>query len=232
VTHQGAEPLDHPPGWGAPERTTTERRIEDREIIERAQAGDRRAYGELVKRHQRRVYVTALQLVRNPADAEDLAQETFVKAFRAIPRFDFRSDFFTWLYRITVNTALNFLGQAHRARSVSLDEDTLLRSAVERLSDQGDDPRTQAEWRQICSRVLEAMEELSPDLRVTLVLHAVQGMNQKEVAEVMDCAEGTIAWRISEARRLLRLRLKHVLDGERHHDDELSRDPDAPVRLP
>jgi RNA polymerase sigma-70 factor, ECF subfamily len=212
---------------------TTDRRKEDHDIIRRAQAGDRHAYGELVKRHQRRVYVTALQLVRNPADAEDLAQETFVKAFRAIARFDFRSDFFTWLYRITVNTALNFLGQAHRTRAMSLDEDTLLRSAVERLSERSDDPRVQAEWRQICSRVLEAMEGLSPDLRVTLVLHAVQGMNQKEVAEVMDCAEGTIAWRISEARRLLRQRLKHVLDdGERRHDDDLSRDPDAPGRLP
>jgi RNA polymerase sigma-70 factor (ECF subfamily) len=211
---------------------TTDRREEEREIIRRAQAGDQRAYGELVQRHQRRVYVTALQLVRNPADAEDLAQETFVKAFRALPRFDFRSDFFTWLYRITVNTALNFLGQAHRVRSVSLDEDTLLRSAVEKLAERRDDPRELAEWRQLCTRVLEAMDGLSPDLRVTLVLHAMQGMNQKEVAEVMECAEGTVAWRISEARRILRQKLKHVLGGERSHDDELSSDSDAPVRLP
>jgi RNA polymerase sigma-70 factor (ECF subfamily) len=211
---------------------TSDRKPDDRDLIRRAQQGDRAAFGEIVRLHQRRVWVTALQLTRNPSDADDLAQETFVRAFRALAQFDHRSDLFTWLYRITVNAALNLLGRAHRGRTVSLEDDTLLRSAVERLAAPGCDPREQAEWRQVCGKVLDAMETLSPDLRVTLVLHAVQGMSQKEVADVMGCAEGTIAWRISEARRLLRQRLKNVTGIEREHDDDVSPGPDAPVRTP
>jgi RNA polymerase sigma-70 factor (ECF subfamily) len=211
---------------------TSDRKPDDRELIRRAQQGDRAAFGQLVKLHQRRVWVTAMQLTHNAADADDLAQETFVRAYHGLARFDGRSDLFTWLYRITVNAAINLLGRAHRGRTVSLEDDGLLRSAVEKLSEPGSDPRERAEWRQICGRVLEAMESLGADLRVTLVLHAVQGMSQKEVADVMGVAEGTIAWRISEARRLLRQKLKNVTGIEREHDDDVSPGPGAPVRTP
>jgi RNA polymerase sigma-70 factor, ECF subfamily len=211
---------------------TTHRDPEDQGLVDRATRGDRAAYGALVKRYQRRVYITALQITHNPADADDLTQETFVKAYRALPQFDARSDFFTWLYRIAVNSALNFLSSAHRRRSVPLEEDELIPQAVERLVAGRDDPRERAELRQLCGKVMEAMATLKPDLRITLVLHAVEGMNQKEAAEVRDCAEGTVAWRISEARRLLRQKLSKVLGGERGNDEDVSRGEDEPFRLP
>jgi len=209
---------------------TTEQRTEDRALILRARDGDREAYGQLVRRYQRRVFITALQLTHNRADADDLTQETFIKAYRALGGFDFRSDFFTWLYRITVNTTLNLLTRAHRTRSVSLD-DELAGHAVDKLMGSSEDPRKRLELRNLYRKVMEAMETLKPELRVALTLHAVQGLSHKEVAKIMDCAEGTVAWRISEARKDLRAKLRKTLRGERVSGDELSRDEKEPFGL-
>jgi RNA polymerase sigma-70 factor (ECF subfamily) len=211
---------------------TSGRRQQDRDLILRAREGDREAYGQLVKQYQRRVYITALQLTRNHADADDLTQETFVKAFHGLDRFDFRSDFFTWLYRITVNTTLNLLARAHRSRSVSLDDDALVPHAVDKLLAGSEDPRRRLEARNLYRKVAEAIDTLKPDLRVALLLHAVSGLSHKEIADTMDCAEGTVAWRISEARRLLRTKLGRALRGERNPEDGLSRDEEEPFGLP
>jgi len=209
-----------------------DRRQRDRELILAARDGDRQAFGELVRHYQRRVYITALQLTRNHADADDLTQETFVKAFRALDGFDFRADFFTWLYRITVNTTLNLLNRAHRTRSVSLDDDVLLPHAVDKLLGGSEDPRRRLEARNLYRKVTEAIDTLKPDLKIALVLHAVQGRSHKEIADIVECAEGTVAWRISEARRLLRTKLSRVLRGERNAEDGLSRDEKEPFGLP
>ena len=208
---------------------TTNRRQADKELIVRAKAGDREAFGALVKHYQRRVYITALQLTHNHADADDLTQETFVKAFRALEQFDFRSDFFTWLYRITVNTALNFLSQAHRKRSVSLEDEGLAAHAMSKLMSQTEDPRERLELRNLYRKVMEAIETLKPELKIALVLHSIQGLSHREIADATACAEGTVAWRISEARRLLRTKLRRVLHGEeRVQGDDLSRDEKEP----
>ncbi len=209
-----------------------DRRQRDRELILSARDGDRSAYGELVRHYQRRVYITALQLTRNHADADDLTQETFVKAYRALDGFDFRSDFFTWLYRITVNTTLNLLNRAHRTRSVSLEDDALLPHAVDKLLGGSVDPRRRLEARNLYRKVIEAIDTLKPDLKVALTLHAVQGRSHKEIADIVECAEGTVAWRISEARRMLRTKLSRVLRGERNAEDGLLRDEKEPFGLP
>jgi RNA polymerase sigma-70 factor (ECF subfamily) len=211
---------------------SADRRQQDRELVLRARDGDRQAYGELVRHYQRRVYITALQLTRNHADADDLTQETFVKAYRALEGFDFRSDFFTWLYRITVNTTLNLLNQAHRTRSISLDSDALLPHAVDKLLAGSEDPRRRLEARNLYRKVMETIDTLKPELRIALVLHAVQGRSHKEIADIMDCAEGTVAWRISEARRLLRTKMSRTLRGERTQEDGLLRDEKEPFGLP
>ncbi len=211
---------------------STDRRQQDRELILRARDGDRQAYGDLVRRYQRRVYITALQLTHNHADADDLTQETFIKAFRGLDSFDFRSDFFTWLYRITVNTTLNLLNRAHRTRNVSLDDDAMLSYAVDKLLVGNEDPRRRLEARNLYRKVIEAIDTLKPDLRITLVLYAIQGRSHKEISEIVDCAEGTVAWRISEARRLLRAKLSRTLHGERAPKDGLSRDEKEPFGLP
>jgi len=204
---------------------------DERSLVKRAQEGEREAYGELVRRHRRRVFVTALQITRNASDAEDLAQEVFVKAYRALPQFDHRSDLFTWLYRITVNTTLNYLARAHRSRTVSLEDESFTAHAVDRLLGGREDPRERLEARQLFAKVVEALETLKPELQISLVLHVVQGQSHKEVAVAMDCAEGTVAWRISEARRLLRLKLRQVLRRTPLEND-LSRDTKEPFGLP
>ena len=211
---------------------TSDRRQEDRALILRAREGDREAYGRLVQRYQRRVYVTALQLTHDPSDADDVAQETFVKAYKGLARFDFRSDFFTWLYRITVNTSLNLLTRAHRTRSVSMDDDRLLAHAVDKVLAGREDPRERLEIRNLYRKVMEVIETLKPELRAALVLHTVQGLSHQEIAKIMDCAEGTVAWRISEARRLLRAKLRRTLRPERTTGDELHGDEKEPFGLP
>lgn len=208
-----------------------ESRTEDRDLVIRACEGDREAFGALVRRHQRRVYITALQLTQNPADAEDLCQEVFLKAHRALPRFDFRSDLFTWLYRITVNAALSFLARPQRTRTVSLEDGSMVGYAVDRLMAGREDPRERLEARQLYRKVVEALELLKPELQVALVLHVVQGLSHKEVAEAMECAEGTVAWRINEARKQLRRRLRKDL-GSVTMGDELSRGTREPFGLP
>lgn len=211
---------------------SSDHRQRDRDLILRAKDGDRQAYGELVRHYQRRVFITALQLTRNHADADDLTQETFVKAHRGLQSFDFRSDFFTWLYRITVNTTLNLLNRAHRTRSVSLDDDDLIPHAVDKLMAGSEDPRKRLEARNLYGKVTEAIDTLKPDLRIALVLYAIQGRSHKEISDIVECAEGTVAWRISEARRMLRIKLSRTLRGERTQTDGLSRDEEEPFGLP
>src|SRR5215470_11010695 len=151
--------------------------------LDRARRGDRDAFGRLVRRHQRRVYAAALHILGNHSDADDVTQEAFVRAYRGLAAFDGRADFFTWLYRIAVNTALNALRSGKRGAALHQ------RSAGE------------------VARVLAAVAELSPALRVTLVLATVEELPHKQIAEILQIPEGTVAWRVNEARRLLKLRL-------------------------
>lgn len=178
--------------------------------LDRARNGDRDAFGQLVRRHQRRVYAAALHILGNHSDADDATQETFVKAFRALATFDGRSDFFTWVYRITVNTALNTLRGGKRGAALSEKsgaEAAHIGGRPESLGQQGSDPAQKAQQSAEVQRVLEAIAELSPSLRVTLVLATVEDLPHKQIAEILEIPEGTVAWRVNEARRLLRQRL-------------------------
>jgi RNA polymerase sigma-70 factor (ECF subfamily) len=176
----------------------------DRDDIRRARGGDRDAFGELVRRHHRRVYATAFRVVGNHPDADDLTQEAFLRAYRALGTFDGRSDFFTWLYRIVVNLALNMLRQQQRHRATPL-EDGRLPPGWDRG---GTDLRSQAEAKDLCLRVGAALLTLSPTLRVTVVLALIEEMPHKIVAEILGCSEGTVAWRVNQARKQLRQRLR------------------------
>jgi RNA polymerase sigma-70 factor, ECF subfamily len=178
---------------------------DDAEQIAAARRGDRAAFADLVRAHQRRVYATALHIMGNHSDADDVAQETFVKAYRHLAGFDGRSDLFTWLYRITVNTALNHMRSRKRG-------DVLARSGEEEAVASGadDTQKTPREWVEIADRfqrVIKEIAELSPVLRVTLVLATVEQIPYKKIAEILDIPEGTVAWRVNEARKQLRDRL-------------------------
>ena len=179
----------------------------DSDEIRRAQEGDREAFTALVRRHQRRVYATAYRVVGNHSDADDLMQEAFLRAYRALKTFDGRSDFFTWLYRIVINLALNHLRSVQRQRTSQLDDSKLPPGWDQSATD----PRRQTEAKDLYQRVADAIQSLPPTLRVTVVLALIEELPHKQVGEILGCSEGTIAWRVNQARKALRQRLGSVL---------------------
>jgi len=186
----------------------------DKELIKKAQDGDRKAFGELVRVYHDKIYMLVFHMTHNTADADDLTQEAFLRAYRGLKSFSFKSEFYTWLYRIAVNVTLNQIRKAKRRSAVSLSEETLPRRFKQ--NENAENPREQAEATQLYERVLKGIENLSPALRTTLVLFSFQGLSHKDVAQVLGCAEGTVAWRISEARQQLRRHLKRQKRGESH----------------
>jgi RNA polymerase sigma-70 factor (ECF subfamily) len=183
---------------------------EEADLLVRARQGDSSAFGALVRRYQRRVYSAALHLTGNHSDADDVAQEAFVRAFRGLASFDGRSDFFTWLYRITINTALNRLRSTRRNQALhqaGTVEAAQVGGRPEGLGAPRLAPDEQAALSRELREVLQAMAGLSPTLRVTLVMATIEQMSHKQIAAVLQVPEGTVAWRVNEARRLLRARL-------------------------
>ena len=178
--------------------------------LDRARAGDRDAFGRLVRRYQRRVYAAALHILGNHGDADDVTQEAFIRAYRGLASFDGRADFFTWLYRITINTALNALRSDKRGAVLS-QRGTIEAAHVggkpEALGTHAPDPAQRVQQSAEVKRVLEAVATLSATLRVTLVLATVEELPHKQIADILEIPEGTVAWRVNEARRLLRLKL-------------------------
>lgn len=184
-------------------------------LIERAQGGDQRAYGRLVRLHQRRVWSTARQLVRSPSDADDVTQEVFLRAWRALGRFDGRSKLSTWLYRITVNVSLNLLRKRKRRAAGDIDDPRVPEPQADPTQGQVDPARVQ-ELGELQHRLAGALDELSDTLRSAVVLVLFQGLPHKEAAEVLGCPEGTVAWRIHEARRKLKASLGDLAPAHAH----------------
>ena len=183
---------------------------EEADLLARARQGDTSAFGALVRRYQRRVYAAALHLTGNHSDADDVAQEAFVRAFRGLASFDGRADFFTWLYRITINTSLNRLRSRRRNAALDLAGATEVAQVGGRPEGLGAPqlaPDEQVALGREVREVLTAMAELSPTLRVTLVMATIESMSHKQIAAVLRVPEGTVAWRVNEARRLLRAKL-------------------------
>lgn len=178
--------------------------------LARAREGDREAFGRLVRRHQRRVYAAALHILGNHSDADDVTQESFVRAYRGLASFDGRADFFTWLYRITINTALNALRSDKRGNALHQRghaESAHVGGRPESLGQTAQGPAQKAQQTGELARVLDEVSKLSAPLRVTLVLATIEELPHKQIAEILDIPEGTVAWRVNEARRLLKLRL-------------------------
>jgi len=183
---------------------------DEADLLTRARQGDRTAFGALVRRYQRRVYAAALHVTGNHSDADDVAQEAFVRAYRGLDSFDGRSDFFTWLYRITINTGLNRLRSGKRltalAQAGAVDA-AQVGGRPESLGVPRHRPDELAALSQEVRTVLAAIATLSAPLRITLVLATIERLPHKQIAEILDIPEGTVAWRVNEARRVLRERL-------------------------
>jgi RNA polymerase sigma-70 factor (ECF subfamily) len=177
----------------------------DRELVDRAKAGDSAAFGSLVRRYQRRIFRLAFHLVRTGAEAEDVTQETFVRAYQALDRFDGRSEPFTWLYRIAVNLSLNTLRARKSTRdSTSSDDPRIEALLTETRPSVGRDPAAASADKQMAAALIEGIDALSDTLRTTLILVCIDGAPHDEAAKVLGCPEGTVAWRVHEARRKLR----------------------------
>jgi RNA polymerase sigma-70 factor (ECF subfamily) len=180
----------------------------DQELIQLAREGDNQAFGELVRRHQKRIFRLAVHMLRDTTEAEDVTQETFVRAYQALARFQGNSQPYTWLYRIAVNLSLNIIRTRKPRQHVTGDDDPRIESWLAVHAPSGEkDPATVNEQRELAKALCEGIDQLSDTLRTTLLLVAMDGLGHAEASEVLGCPEGTVAWRVHEARRKLRSHL-------------------------
>jgi len=193
-------------------------------LVRRVQRGERGAYDLLVLKYQHKVVKLVMRYLRDPADAEDVAQEAFIKAYRALPQFRGDSAFYTWLYRIAINTAKNALAARDRNPvSYELDmqgNDENSDGAVSRLRDP-ETPEGLALTEEIRDTVNHAIETLPEDLRTAIVLRELEGLSYEEIAASMDCPVGTVRSRIFRAREAIDRRLREVFDGGLGRAEEL-----------
>ena len=185
----------------------------DQLLVERVQRGDRRAFDLLVLKYQRKLIRLLGRFVYDQAELEDIAQESFIKAYRALPNFRGESAFYTWLYRIAINTAKNHLASSGRrlqVRSSSGDEDE---EGLDEIANAPDfnTPEEQLQSKQIGTTVDAAMEALPADLRQAIVLRELEGMSYEDIAIAMDCPVGTVRSRIFRAREAIATKLRPLL---------------------
>lgn len=194
-------------------RNNTERDL-DQALVERAQSGDKRAFELLVIKYQRRVVRLVSRLVRDPGEVEDVAQEAFIKAYRALPSFRGESAFYTWLYRIALNTAKNYLAAQGRRPQLAADftdEEGEHFDATELVAD-FHTPESELSNQQIVSTVNAAVSALPDDLRTAVTLREMDGLSYEEIATAMNCPIGTVRSRIFRAREAIAARLRPLLD--------------------
>ncbi|MFO0566562.1 MAG: sigma-70 family RNA polymerase sigma factor [Polyangiaceae bacterium] len=190
----------------------------DRELVDAAREGDAEAFGILVRRHQKRIYRLAVHLLRDAAEAEDVTQETFVRAYGALSRFDGRSEPFTWMYRIAVNLSLNAIRSRKTGRKATTPDDPRIEGMLADRKSVEADPARLAADREAALVLATGIDKLSDTLRTTLILVSIDGLSHLEAAEILGCPEGTVAWRVHEARRKLRAHL--TSEGYSDESDE------------
>lgn len=178
-------------------------------LVDEARRGGREAFAELVRRHERQVYGIALRMAGNPADADDLAQEVFLTAWRSIGSFRGGSSFYTWVYRIAVNVSLTFLKKQAREKNRALFDENLPVGAPSGGAVSG--PEGASALNELAGRVSGAVACLPAHFRAAFALVVDQGLSHAEAAKVLGCSENTVSWRMHKARRLLQSRLKAYL---------------------
>jgi RNA polymerase sigma-70 factor, ECF subfamily len=190
----------------------------DAPLVERVKRGDVKAFEMLVVKYQRRIERLIGRMVRDVDLVPDIAQETFIRAYRAIPKFRGESAFYTWLYRIAVNTAKKAMGELKRdllvtesARASKDDDDDAPRAESDATD--GETPESLLASKQVAATVNSAIDALSEDLRQAITLREIEGLTYEEIAELMNCPIGTVRSRIFRAREAISQRLKPLLDA-------------------
>ncbi|MDH3321177.1 MAG: RNA polymerase sigma factor RpoE [Betaproteobacteria bacterium] len=186
----------------------------DRQLVARAQGGDKRAFELLVEKYQRKLGRLLARFIRDPAEVEDVTQEAFIKAYRALPAFRGDSAFYTWLYRIGINTAKNYLMALGRRAPTSTEveaEDAEGFEDGEQLRDINT-PESVLLSKEIAQTVNATIDELPGELRTAIQLREIEGMSYEDIARIMDCPIGTVRSRIFRAREAIAERLRPLLD--------------------
>jgi RNA polymerase sigma-70 factor, ECF subfamily len=192
---------------------------DDRELVDAARQGDRAAFRVLFERYHRRAYALAHGVVRNPDDALDVVQDAFIKAHRYLDKFEGTSSFYTWLYRIVMNLAIDHLRKTRRARAVDFTDRTVQEDDTRVGDDElvprilGGHPGRALQDKEIRARIEQALSELSENHRAVLVMRELEGLSYEEMAQVMGCSKGTIMSRLFHARRNMQKRLLDLYDA-------------------
>ena len=188
--------------------------VSDLELVERVQKGDKASFDILVLRYQHKVIKLILRYVRDAAEAQDVAQEAFIKAYRALPNFRGDSAFYTWLYRIAINTAKNSLvARKRRPLDYDLDLQDPEQHAMQSKLQDTDTPEALLLSEEIRQTVNEAMMALPEDLRAAIVMREIDGLSYEEIASAMECPVGTVRSRIFRAREAIDDRLRPLIEG-------------------
>ena len=185
----------------------------DQQLVERAQQGDKRAFEMLVVKYQRKLGRLLSRMVRDPGEVEDVTQEAFIKAYRALPNFRGESAFYTWLYRIAINTAKNYLVALGRRAPTSTEFDHEEAETFEEAEGLRNDSTPEGELlgKEIANTVNKAMDALPDDLRTAITLREIEGLSYEEIASVMNCPIGTVRSRIFRAREAIAAELRPLL---------------------
>lgn len=185
----------------------------DFELVRRGRDGDREALRDLAERYQRRLLGVAIGMVRNPEDAREIVQETFVRAFRNLHGFKGDSSFYTWLYRIAVNQSIDFKRREAKRPQAEYDEAQSPGDAALAFGGRvtGEDPFDAIRNRELGSKIFEAIEDLTPDHRAVILLREIEGLSYEEISETLDCSLGTVMSRLHYARKKLQSKLKEIL---------------------
>lgn len=185
----------------------------DKELVARVKRGDRTAFDLLFGRYQHKIRSLVARHVRDPQEVEDVAQEAFIKAFRALPRFRGESAFYTWLYRIAINTAHNHqMAKSRRPPGVDIDvEDAQFMDGADRLVE-NESPDAAASRDELAEAIDQAIAALPDDLRSALALREFEGLSYEQIATIMECPVGTVRSRIFRAREAVDRRIGHLLD--------------------
>jgi RNA polymerase sigma-70 factor (ECF subfamily) len=183
----------------------------DAELVRLARQGDRGAFQELVERYQRKIYAVVLGMLHDHDAAWDTSQETFLKALRSLDQFKGEASFYTWLYRIAVNLAIDYQRHEWRHKTVGVSDATIETQDAVREDLRRDDPFRRVKNREIGERVRAAIDQLTPEHRAVILLREVEGLSYDEISRVMECAKGTVMSRLHYARKKLQTLLQDCL---------------------
>ena len=180
----------------------------DWELVQQCQTGEMGAFQELVSRYHQKIYVVILGLVRNREDALEVAQETFFRAYRKIKGFQGGSSFYTWLYRIAVNIAID---SQRRQKRNPLDFRETMDGLFEQQNEVAKDPFSDVHDRELREKLVSAINDLTPEHRAVIILRTIEGLSYKDIGEILGCSEGTVMSRLHYARKKLQEKLSAFL---------------------